>query len=355
MRLAARTRLQIQKGFVVNAISRRVLAYRHILRALSTDTWIMMIFLSLSLNPSLAQAADDHAAASSVAVLPVRIGAHSYYVQGQAGAASSANQGYMSNAGFVITSEGVVVFDALGTPPLAEALIAQIRKLTPLPIKYVIVSHYHADHFYGLQAFKALGAEIWAQERGQEYFAGEDVDRRLAQRREELFPWVDEHTRLIRADKWLSGDTDLRLGGLDFQIRYVGPAHSPEDTVMFVKQDSVLYAGDLVFQGRLPFVGNADSKSWLAALDKLLAFKPKVLVPGHGAASFKPRADLTLTRAYLIYLRHTMGRAVADFLPFEQAYETTSWQRFQKLPAFDQANRTNAYNTYILMEKESLK
>lgn len=293
--------------------------------------------------------------ALSVAVKPVKISAHCYYVQGLPGAASAANQGYMSNAGFVITPAGVVVFDALGTPPLAEALIQQIRKLTRVPIKYLILSHYHADHFYGLQAFKAAGAEIWAQQRGQEYLEGDEVQRRLAQRREELFPWVDENMRIVRADKWLSGDTTLTLGGVEMSIRYVGPAHSPEDLALFVKQDRVLYAGDLVFKGRVPFVGNADSKSWLAALDKLLAVKPKVMVPGHGEVSFNPRADLTLTRDYLTYLRASMGRAVRDFLPFEEAYQATSWKRFEHLPAFAEANRMNAYNTYILLEQESLK
>ena len=78
------------------------------------------------------------------------------------GAASSENQGFMSNAGFVVTRDGVVVFDALASPPLAEKLVGQIRTITRQPIRRVIVSHYHADHFYGLQVFKALGAEIWA-------------------------------------------------------------------------------------------------------------------------------------------------------------------------------------------------
>lgn len=301
----------------------------------------------------IATAAPDNAV--TVPLTPVKAGAHSYYVQGLPGAASSANQGYMSNAGFVITPAGVVVFDSLGTPPLGAKLIAEIRKLTAAPIKYVIVSHYHADHIYGLQAFKAVGAEIWAHRRGKAYLVGNDIKPRLAQRREDLFPWVDEQTQVLPADKWLAGDTAFQLGGLDFQIRYVGPAHTPEDIALFVKQDGVLYAGDVVFKGRVPFVGNADSKRWLAALDKLLAFRPKVMVPGHGAVSYKPQADLTLTRDYLLYLRKTMGDAVANFVPFEQAYKNTAWRGYQKLPAFDQANRANAYNTYLLMEKESLQ
>jgi len=305
------------------------------------------------LLPLMATAANDNAA--SVKVKAVKVGAHAYYVEGLPGAASAANQGYMSNAGFVITPAGVVVFDSLGTVPLAEALIAQIRKLTPVPIKRVIVSHYHADHVYGLQAFKAIGAEIWAHEGGKEYFASDELERRLAQRREELFPWVDETTKVLPPDRWLSGDEDFELGGVQFAVRFVGPAHSPEDLALFIPQDNMLFAGDLVFKGRVPYVGAADSNSWLASLDKLLAFNAKVMVPGHGGVSHNAKKDLTLTRDYLLYLRKTMGQAVAELMPFDEAYAKTSWKQFEKLPAFNEANRANAYNTYILMEKESLK
>lgn len=312
---------------------------------------LLCLLLPLFTLPALA--ASENAA--TVKVTPIKVGKHSYYVQGLPGAATAANQGYMSNAGFVITPAGVVVFDALGSPPLGEALIAQIRKLTRAPIKRVIVSHYHADHVYGLQAFKAVGAEIWAHEGGKEYFASDELERRLAQRREELFPWVDEHTKVLPPDRWLSSDEDFELGGVNFAVRFVGPAHSPEDLALFVKQDNALFIGDLLFKGRVPFVGAADSKSWLTSLDRLLTFNAKVVVTGHGAVSHNAKKDLALTRDYLLYLRKTMGKAVEDLTPFEEAYAKTSWKKYAKLPAFKEANRANAYNTYILMEKESLK
>ena len=78
------------------------------------------------------------------------------------------------------------------------------------------------------------------------------------------------------------------------------------------------------------------------------------MVTGHGEPSRKPESDLVLTRDYLIYLRKTMGNAVDEFVPFEEAYARTDWRRFAKLPAFGAANRINAYGTYLLMEKESL-
>jgi len=308
---------------------------------------------AMLLFSALASAADTMAA--TVKMEPKKVGAHSYYVQGAAGQASSENQGFMSNAGFVVTDDGVVVFDTLGTPPLADALIKAIGKVTRQPIKRVIVSHYHADHIYGLQSFKALGAEIWGHKGGQQYLASEEATQRLEQRREDLFPWVDKSTHLLPADRWLDGDTDFEMGGLHFSLRYVGPAHSPEDMVMLVKEDGVLYAGDIVFKGRVPFVGGADSRAWLGALDKLIPLRPKYLIPGHGAASSAPQKDLQLTRDYLAYLRETMGHAVQEFVPFDEAYAKVDWKKFAKLPAFKQGNRINAYNTYLLMEKESLK
>jgi glyoxylase-like metal-dependent hydrolase (beta-lactamase superfamily II) len=170
-----------------------------------------------------------------------------------------------------------------------------------------------------------------------------------------LAPWIsDRHQRFYEPDRWLAGDTDFQLGGVRFQLRHVGPAHSAEDMALYVQEDNVLYAGDLVFKGRVPFVGDADSRLWLAALDKLIALQPRVLVPGHGGASQEPLADLTLTRDYLLYLRQAMGRAVAELVPFEEAYSSTDWSRYASLPAFAEANRPNAYNTYILMEKEAL-
>jgi glyoxylase-like metal-dependent hydrolase (beta-lactamase superfamily II) len=132
-------------------------------------------------------------------------------------------------------------------------------------------------------------------------------------------------------------------------------AHSPDDIMLAVDDDKMLFAGDLFFTGRIPFVGSADSKVWLGALDDMLKIAPAVVVPGHGEASRDPMKDLQLTRSYLLFLRRAMGDAVADMVPFEEAYQKTDWKQFEAYPAFAQANRINAYQTYLLMERESLQ
>jgi len=275
-----------------------------------------------------------------------------YIVQGQAALGSAANRNFISNAGFVVTDEGVVVVDALGSPALAEALIAEIRRVTPQPIRYAIVTHYHADHIYGLQVLQAAGATVVAHAAGREYLTSDTARLRLEASRNDLAPWIDANTRLVAADRWLDADTTLRLGGVDFRIRHVGPAHTSEDLVVHVPQRGVLFAGDLVFQGRIPFVGQADSQQWIASLGQLLTLGAKVVIPGHGPESTDPAVDLALTRDYLLHLRKTMGDAARELEPFEEAYQKADWSRFERLPLFKAANRMNAYNTYLLMEQQ---
>lgn len=276
-----------------------------------------------------------------------------YYVQGMSEMGSSANQNFISNAGFVVTPAGVVVVDALGSPELARRLVAEIAKVTSKPIHTVVLTHYHADHIYGLQVFKDLGARIVAHGAAREYLTSDTARLRLESSRQELWPWVDEKTRLVPADEWLADAKMLTVGGVRFDIQPVGPSHTAEDLVVYLPQQKVLFAGDLVFRNRIPFVGQADSRHWIEAMQSLLKFDTRWVVPGHGPISNDAKADMTLTRDYLIYLREAMGRAAKDMEPFESAYASTDWSKFEKMPLFKSANRMNAYNTYLLMEQEA--
>jgi glyoxylase-like metal-dependent hydrolase (beta-lactamase superfamily II) len=288
------------------------------------------------------------AAAQKVEPQPVVPGV--WMVQGVSALGSSANRNFISNAAFVVTADGVVVIDALGSPALADELLAAIRQITPQPVRRVIVTHYHADHVYGLQVFKAAGAQIVAHEGGRTYLHSDTAALRLRASREEMFPWIDENTRLVEADRWIHGPERFTMGGVEFVLQPVGPAHTPEDLVVYLPRQRVLFSGDLVFRGRIPFVGQADSAGWIASLDRLLGFDTERIVPGHGPVSDGAREDLQLTRDYLQYLRDTMGEAARNLEPFEDAYARTDWSRFEKLPLFRAANRINAYNTYLLME-----
>lgn len=285
-------------------------------------------------------------------VEPQQVSPSAWLVQGDAALGTSANRNFISNAGFVVTPAGVVVIDALGSPQLARELLEAIARITPQPVTHVVVTHYHADHIYGLQEFRRRGAKIVAHRAALEYIHSDTAATRLQASRAELGPWIDARTELVTPDQWLDGPGELVVGGTRLVLQPVGPAHTPEDLVVFLPAERVLFAGDLVFRGRIPFVGQADSRQWIAALDTLVKMDPLVVVPGHGALSTSARADMELTRDYLAFLRQAMGAAARDMEPFEEAYSRTDWSRFEQLPLFRAANRMNAYNTYLLMERQ---
>lgn len=285
---------------------------------------------------------------------PEQVSKSSWFVQGLSALGTPENQNFISNAGFVVTENGVVVIDALGSPALATRLMEEIRKLTPKPVTHVIVTHYHADHIYGLQTFQQAGAKIIAHTAGREYLTSQTAALRLEASRTDLAPWIDKNTQILSADEWISGPSERTIGGVRLVLLPVGPAHTAEDMAVYLPEEKVLFAGDLVFRNRIPYVGEANSDHWIQALDALLRFDAVAVVPGHGPLSHEPRADMELTRNYLAFLRKHMGKAARDMTRFDEAYRSTDWSAYENLPLFGPANRMNAYNTYLLMEREAM-
>ncbi|HHJ36128.1 MAG TPA: MBL fold metallo-hydrolase [Gammaproteobacteria bacterium] len=305
-------------------------------------------------QPLLAQASATEYAPTSVDMKVKRVSEHVYYVEGIPGIATD-NEGFISNAGFVVTNDGVVVFDSLGTPSLAHKLIQKIKTITDQPVKKVVVSHFHADHIYGLQVFEELGAEIIAPLGAQKYIRSEAASSRLEERQFSLDPWVNENTHLVLPDVTVEKSTTFTLGGITFVINFMGKAHSDGDMTMLVEPDKVLFSGDIIFQGRIPFVGSADSKKWLDTLTRLETHGLTALIPGHGPASRNPGSTISLTRRYLAYLRKVMGTGIEDLTPFDEVYAEADWSEFKNLPAFAEGNRINAYQVYLSMEAELLE
>jgi glyoxylase-like metal-dependent hydrolase (beta-lactamase superfamily II) len=282
-----------------------------------------------------------------------KVSEHVYYAQGTPGIATD-NQGFISNAGVIVTEEGVVLFDALGTPSLGDLLLKKIRNITDKPVVRVITSHYHADHIYGLQVFEEQGAEIWAPPGSEAYLASEGAQERLEERRFSLEPWVNETSRLVVPDRYIEAQESFELGKLRFTLTPVGAAHSDGDLTLYVEPDRVLFSGDIIFEGRVPFLGDANSRHWLDVLKRMESQKLAALVPGHGAAAANPDRAVSETRRYLSFLREKMGESAADLVPFDEAYQAVDWSGFADLPAFAEANRRNAYQVYLSMEAEEL-
>ncbi len=282
-----------------------------------------------------------------------QVSEHVYYVQGMAGIATD-NQGFISNAAVIVTQQGIVLVDALGTPPLGRLLLEKIRQVSDKPVIKVIVTHYHADHIYGLQVFKDLGAQIIAPAGFRDYLENPIARQRLQERKRSLAPWVDDNTRLVPPDQVIDDDQTIDLGDVQLTLNYLGAAHSDGDMSVLVQPDQVLVSGDLIFEGRIPFTGGANTAHWLKMLEQLDKSDLAALIPGHGAAATDPQGTVSLTLRYLRLVREKMAAAVEEMVPFAEAYEAVDWSDFSDYPAFEAANRRNAYGVYLSLEQEMM-
>jgi glyoxylase-like metal-dependent hydrolase (beta-lactamase superfamily II) len=326
----------------------------------------LVIAAMLAASPVLAVAAETASPYPAI-TLPLKIeqvpGKPIWYSTGNPGIPGKDNEGNTSNAGFVVTSGGVVVFDALGTPSLGWALLQQIRSVTDKTIRYVVLSHYHADHIYGLQAFRDhTGAAIVAQERASEYrdneeTADEKAGLRLDQRRAALSPWVDGNTRVVPPDITFKERMTISLGDRRLTLLYSGPAHSSSDIMMMVEPDGVLFAGDIVQNSRIPFMNSDDvsTTQWLHALDEVAKLDPKFIIPGHGRTSTQAVQAIAFTRDYIQYVRTIMAAAVQNWTDFDVAYDQADWSKYRDYPAFASNNRGNAYRIYLELEQSQFK
>jgi len=188
------------------------------------------------------------------------------------------------NSGVVIGDDGVMVIDAQATPAMAEDVIRRVRTVTDKPIKYVVLSHYHAVRVLGASAYKAR--EIIAsqatyemiKERGKEDMASE-IGR---------FPRLFRGAEAIPGLTWptMTFDRELTLwmGSLEVRLIHVGAGHTRGDTIVWLPSQKVLFSGDLVEFNAGIYTGDAHLREWPESLEKLRALRPDKLVPGRGPA-----------------------------------------------------------------------
>ena len=189
------------------------------------------------------------------------------------------------NTGIVIGDDAVMVIDTQATPVMAQDVIRRIREVTDKPIKYVVLSHYHAVRVLGASAYKPehiIASEDTLgliKERGEQDKASE-IGRfpRLFQAVESVPPGMTWPTLTF------SGKMTLWLGQLEVQLLQVGRGHTQGDTVVWLPAERILFSGDLVEFDATPYAGDAYFSDWPQTLDNIAAMKPLKLVPGRGAA-----------------------------------------------------------------------
>jgi len=211
-----------------------------------------------------------------------------------------------SNAGFIVGSNGVVVVDTFEDIAPAKDLLAEIRKITNLPIRFVVNTHYHLDHTGGNAVFAQAGATILAQRNLRGWLRTENLKFFGPNPKPEQKAMVEA---LVLPDEVYSDAVDIYLGARQVQVRYM-LGHTGGDSVVTVPDADVVFAGDLVWQKHLPNLIDATTSDWVKTLEKLLADHPAgTFVSGHGDVAAV--ADVRDFHDYLVMLRDDVAKAQA--------------------------------------------
>jgi len=273
-----------------------------------------------------------------------------YAIVGPFGNRSPENLGNNATFGFVVTDEGVVLVDSGGSHQGAAAIEALIRQVTDQPVKVVINSGGQDHRWLGNGYFKQRGARIIASTA-----AFEDQRARLDEQLFMLGNLVGAQgmagTEPVYADETFDEDMSFTLGGTSFELRRVGPAHTPGDSLVWLPEQRVVFSGDVVYVGRmLGVMPYSKSGHWIEAFETMAALEPATIVPGHG-----PPTDLAQARAdafdYLVFLREAIGAFMEGGGDITQI-GTLDQSRFSYLEDYETLKGRNAQQVFQEMEWE---
>lgn len=277
------------------------------------------------------------------------------------------------NAGFVIGDDGVLIFDTFLTPVALEELIGEIEKLTKLPIKFAVNSHYHLDHTGGNQVLAARGVPIiahdnvliWQTTKNKRFLpAAAELEKRKADTTKVLAAIPEDQKdqrapfeRTLRSldammaitltnptRTFKSGNMELNLGKRRVVLATF-PGHTGGDVIAFVPDANVVFTGDLGWSKTLPNLVDATVNDWIPTLDAILKQNPNAkYVPGHGNVA--EAADIKDFRGYLEDLRSRVKKGIADGLTIDQAKQLLTLPEKYKGFAFPKFAGPNVEDMY---------
>ncbi len=231
------------------------------------------------------------------------------------------------NTGIVIGDDSVVVCDTQATPAMAADVIRRIRQVTDKPIKYVVLTHYHAVRVLGASAYGA--EQILASQDTRDLI----VERGKQDKASEIgrFPRLFAGVETVPPGMtWPTmtfvGKMTLWLGGVEVQLLQLGRGHTKGDTVVWLPKDKILFSGDLVEFGATPYAGDAYFTDWPETLDALAALQPTKLVPGRGAALQTPALvaeGLSQTKSFVSDVYASVQAGVAAGHDLRRVYRET--------------------------------
>ncbi len=233
--------------------------------------------------------------------------------------------GIDSNTTFLITRDGVIVVDTRVTPNEAKKVLAEIRKRTDLPILYTINTHYHGDHTFGNQVFTDSRAII-AHENVLKSLTGASGKDHL-----EFFKTMDvpgmEDTVLTPPNMVFKKKMQIIVGGYHLELIHVR-GHTDGDLFIYIEELKTLITGDLIFNGKVPYMGDAYLEEWISALNVLSDLDAEIYIPGHGEPGGKP--VLIAMKHYLLNLKGMVKNQLEKGLSLKETQDAVRPKLLEK-------------------------
>ena len=262
---------------------------------------------------------------------PKKVDATTYCFFGLPEGIDEHNNGNMVNSCYVDVGDSYLVVDSGPTYQYAQQAYAQMKKIKDVPVSYVINTHVHDDHWLGNGFYQEIGAKII----GSSQFKNESLL---------------ETTRMqIRVSKEAYAKTLLTIGNQKVQIIHVNKkAHSSGDLLVYIPSTKVLFAGDLVFNERLPSLRDGDINNWIKELDYIRSLHPVHIIGGHGDRVDFNAVDFTY--GYLITLKKEVKKAIANDVSIEDAVEAITMPAYKNAKMYDTLQKQNIETAYRTME-----
>lgn len=277
---------------------------------------VFRMIAALSSLLCAAVAAAEPAKATDYAMKAQKVGVHVYAIVAPAGDFPSlANKGWSSNSAFVVTEEGVLVFDTGTSGTIGRALKQVVSKTTDRPVRWVVNSHRHGDHWLGNHAF--AGAEILSSTDVRSHVSqeGESWVSRFAN----MTRGVTGNSKIVPPTHAVESRTTLMLGDVRAELLLSNGSHTAGDIVLWLPEERVLLAGDVVYSDGAPSTFDGDIPGWIAFLRELEKLEPEVVVPGHGqvagGAAIARQREFFEELWALVEAGHEQGRQDHEILP----------------------------------------
>jgi cyclase len=267
---------------------------------------------------------------------PIKISNSVYQFVGKTEAPTKENGGNMVNTYWIKTDKSYIVVDSGPSYKYAKEAHQAMKKIANLPIKYVINTHLHDDHWLGNNYFKELGATIYGTHaQAKKFPIGSDAHMLSVIKKED-----SAGTKIIGVDKFIEKDFSIDVDGtqLDF-IRFDYAVHSPEDVMVYLPKEKTLIAGDILFSQRITSIRDGSVEGGLKSLDFVEKMDVKIYATGHG--KFTDKTALKQMREYFSALKTSARKAIEDGIDIDTFVKTADFSAFKDMAMMDVLHKSN--------------